>query len=556
MKIHPRIVIGLLLGWCAIGHADDEERALQGARVTLPLDAFALEMAKAAREADAANAEDEPTLPVGAVVRSACYTVDFGAEAGNAGRVEVAVRSLQDAPQLVPILNAGYAITRVAPDEATLVTRDGRICLVVEGRGDHNVQIDFALDVQTNETLALDVHPANRVRLQLENLEDGKLAKVRGAVDAGGGGFLLPAEGGEVAVVLVDDRPDVAPEWSARASAVVVEEEGDLQVAMVLRMNLANPDEADADSAVLLLPAGALVQDLFGAGLVNWQRFGMRDGMRMVRLQWAADGAASRKVSVGYSLPLDPDGNGWSWQWPQLEGGLEVPVVASVLTDAAVDVTSVEGVRDWGMDAELPDWYQRPVSAQVQRIRVESNAGEEVELEWVERERLQTAEAVIRKSEMSTKVAVNGGSLSEGQVTIAHDAPIRWRLELPAGSALLGCAVDGMRVDPLVNADGSLDVPVGTGKDGVSVVKYSFTSELEKLAPVDGRLELELPATPLFAHEMSWRLWLPPAYEATALEGNLEIVEGGGAGKWLVLSKQLFRDAAPKVSVFYRKASL
>jgi len=555
MKIHPRVIVWLMLGWCAIGRADEGESELGGARITLPFDKFALELAKAGQQ-QAVGKEDGNPLPVGAVVRSACYAVDFGAAAGNAGSVEVAVRSLQDAPQLVPILNAGYAITDVSPDEATLVTRDGKVCLVVEGRGDHKVRIGFALDANASDALALDVHPASRVRLQLENLEEGKLAKVRGAVDAGGGGFLLPAEGGEVAVVLVDDRPEVAAEWAARASAVVGAGEGELQVAMVLRMHLTNPDEADADSAVLWLPAGARVRELFGAGLVNWQRAGMRDGRPMVRMNWASDGAAYRKVSVGYSLPLDLEGNGWRWQWPQLEGGDEMPVVATVLAGADVDVTSVKGVRDWDVVADMPEWYRRPVSAQSQRIRVEGDAGDEVMLEWVERARLQTAEAVIRKSEMATKVAVNGGSFTEGKVTIAHDAPIRWRLDLPAGSALLACAVDGKRVDPLVNADGSLDVPVGDGKGGVSEVTYSFTADLEKLAPVDGRLELELPATPLFAHEMTWRLWLPPAYEATALEGNLEIVEGGGVGKWLVLSKQLFREAAPKVSVFYRKASL
>jgi len=168
--------------------------------------------------------------------------------------------------------------------------------------------------------------------------------------------------------------------------------------------------------------------------------------------------------------------------------------------------------------------------------------------------RVQIVAAVVDSASSQLRVVPDGSVLSEMRYLISHKAPVTWNLALPAGSELLSFTVNGEPFAPVDRGEGRLGIDLPAGRGKATEIKLSYANRVEPLAPVSGRLELELPLTPLLIHDVQWQIDLPTGYELAALDGNVVAVDAVSNGSLRIrVRKELCRNERPSVQIFYRK---
>lgn len=165
-----------------------------------------------------------------------------------------------------------------------------------------------------------------------------------------------------------------------------------------------------------------------------------------------------------------------------------------------------------------------------------------------------TDDAIVSAASYTTQVVRDGSVLTEGAITVRHDHPAKFALQLPAGAQLLQCHVNGAPVRPVANTANRLDIPLDDpATDGAeSEVKLSFTAALAALQAAEGELDLALPQTPLFARQIDWNVQLPAGYDLS-FSGNVDPVSDKPVPDGLQLRKSLCRDQQPQARIIYRK---
>ena len=165
-----------------------------------------------------------------------------------------------------------------------------------------------------------------------------------------------------------------------------------------------------------------------------------------------------------------------------------------------------------------------------------------------------TDDAIVTTAVYTTQVVRDGSALTEGVITVRHDHPARFVLQLPQPAKLLQCHVNGDPVRPTLGEGNrveiSLDDPATDGAE--SVVKLSFTAALTSLQLAEGELDLALPQTPLFAKQIDWNVQLPGTYDLS-FNGNVDAVTDKTTEPGLQLRKSLCRDQQPQARITYRK---
>lgn len=168
--------------------------------------------------------------------------------------------------------------------------------------------------------------------------------------------------------------------------------------------------------------------------------------------------------------------------------------------------------------------------------------------------RVQIVAAVVDSASSQLRVVPDGSLLSEMRYVVSHKAPVTWTLALPAGSELLSFNVNGEPFAPVDRGDGQLEIDLPAAGAKPTEVKLSYANRVEPLAPVSGRLELELPLTPLLIHDVQWQIDLPAGYELAALDGNVVAVDAVSNDQLRIrVRKELCRNERPSVQIFYRK---
>jgi hypothetical protein len=168
--------------------------------------------------------------------------------------------------------------------------------------------------------------------------------------------------------------------------------------------------------------------------------------------------------------------------------------------------------------------------------------------------RVQMIAAVVESATGQTRVVPDGSLLSEMRYTISHKTPVTWSLALPTGSELLSFSIDGESFAPVDRGEGHLEVELPATSGKPTDISFSYANRVEALAPVSGRLELELPLTPLLIREVQWQIDLPAGYELAALDGNVVAVDAvSKEGLHIRVRKELCRNERPTVQIFYRK---
>ena len=163
---------------------------------------------------------------------------------------------------------------------------------------------------------------------------------------------------------------------------------------------------------------------------------------------------------------------------------------------------------------------------------------------------------MIRNARFQTRLAAGGSAHGEADLEVESPQPHRLVLALPAGAELLTCEVAGQRVRPALADSGALEIAVPASKEKPVAVRATYL--VRGAAPPDpagGRLQLGLPATPVFIHQSEWSIGLPAAWEVRGVEGAFEQIEippVGADGTRLVLRNRFTRNEAPAAGIHYR----
>lgn len=167
-----------------------------------------------------------------------------------------------------------------------------------------------------------------------------------------------------------------------------------------------------------------------------------------------------------------------------------------------------------------------------------------------------TDDAIVSTASYTTQVVRDGSALTEGTITVRHDHPVSFTLQLPVAAKLLQCHVNGEPVRPALGEANRVEIPLDdpATDGGESEVKLSFTAVLAPLQSAEGELDLALPQTPLFAKQIDWNVQLPGTYDLS-FSGNVDPIIDKSTAPGLHLRKSLCRDQQPQARITYRKHS-
>ncbi len=461
----------------------------------------------------------------------------------------------------VPLLPAAEVrLVGVEPAGALVAVRDDALALLVDHPDRQTVTLLFTAPLGENGRLALHPAPALVNELTVGNLPAGLLAEVAGATpDAGTGAFHLAA-GQTVALTLVreEDRrpapPPVPSAWQIAAEALVRFDDGRLVYQTRLR---AAADAGAGLTLELALPAAANVLRVDGADLDRWRVERSPDGPRRLLVAWKTPDLLRRELFVDYELPQPTPEGDWPLVVPRtVPSPSETPAAAYTL--ALPEGLEFPGAVP-GDPRTVPRWLMAPLE---NRPFVTLRHPGETVAHARRLPRVPTAPATVDEAEYRTRLVADGATLTEARLAVRHDGPFTFTVALPAGAALLACAVNGRETPPVDRGDGRLEValPAAAPASGaVTRVTFSCTGRTAApLQPVAGQVALTLPQTDLFTQTLRWNLQIPDAYELTALDGNVELAPAvkDAADPAIHLRKELLKGERPAAELFYQKRAV
>ncbi|MDQ8207886.1 hypothetical protein QEH52_10215 [Coraliomargarita sp. SDUM461003] len=543
------------VGLSALGAAGD----ISQATVTLPYSELRglLERAQAA-----SDDRVPPKPPVDVWVQSANYVVDCTDLAAVSLQARFSVVNLSDTWQAVFLVKDSEGIRSLDPPDAKLVPMDGGRCLLLEPKAASTVTLGLqAAPVQRSQRgqLLADFMTvgAGQSTLELRHAEDPAAIIVTGAVAANREKtkFSLPASGGSVKVKLYAPEAMQPTQWQASAKHWIRDLGGVMQVSCHLRLNATDGGLTSRAQVRLASPASVNSVADFGRG------GGVRDSIEMtaqgpiLHLEWPHDEATTREVMIQYAVPIDLVAEQFAVPLVRVEGAKKTDSACYLSDFDGVEVTPAAGA--WMPLGRLPDWMGASVRIEKLRYLTLSDTAA-LELSARPLPRVKTASATVETAEYVSELVPEGSLLHRAKLVIEHADAAEYRFVLPAGGKLLSSSINGRSMDPLLAEDGGLilNLPKGSGTHSKTTVGYVFTSKGPKMNPVEGRVSLELPRTPLFVHRLIWQLQLPSEYQATALEGNVVIDAGDAQGGSVRLSKQIYDDEAPVASLYYTRRDL
>ena len=519
-----------LLPFLVLGIITARAADLPGAAaLTLPL-----------KEARALLAGADAPLIRPAPVASVLSEVDLAVDLRPLGvlTAQFQINVLANGWHVVPLLGGDLDVRRVEPADSPVVVRDGMFCLVVRDPGLRSLRLELTAK---GETLRLRVPPLVRGDLAVTAVPAGARATV--CVDGRPVSLPcpLPAEGAELRIeVAAEDNLPMATRWaSATLNGLVTEREDRLCVETRVDLRAA---QGRGVTATLIAPPGASAITVSGPDLLPVTARG-----GMIDLVWETPGVTERSFVARYELPRSASGD---WSLEPLKIDATPSTVRTILVPAADASLEGPGLQR-GDPEQLPTWMAAALAGGGQAFVVEG--AEPRRIRSIPRPRVALDEAAIPEAAFRSRIVPDGGRLTEAELRLEHRGPLRWRFRLPAGAELLACEVAGRRQAPIRLDDGELELLLRSDSTAASTttrVKFRYIERGPAFAPVEGRLALALPATPVFIEQLAWTLALPTGYELTAFGGNVESAPDAEA---LTFQKRLVRREAPAVEVYYRK---
>ncbi|MCL4177870.1 MAG: hypothetical protein KJ072_09010 [Verrucomicrobia bacterium] len=509
----------------------------------------------------------QPLPPINAILLSSDYEFRGLANAAVLDAV-YHVRTLTDDWHLVPLLGGDVRLNQADLDQNNLLWRQDHYCLLTRGKGDHHLQLRFALSTPAEWTslrrLRLLPAPSALNRLRISGAPDGMAIRIPGlAAESetdGATTYHLPSDAPELVLTLEPNAPSLPPvpsTWTLHFEALVRFHEGRL----IYRVRAhAQADDGSGLSLDLVLPANALAAQATGDDLADCRVGPPEAGRRKLHLAWNTRDLLDRTFMLSYELPQPPLSTHWLLQAPQLANSNPVRVLFVVLPVDGLALASPD-LRDVRQSSRLPDWMREQVESG-DYYTAETGAELTLDATWLPR--VHTAQAMISQAQFQSRIVEDGGLLVTAEFTLQHEAPLNWRVRLPAVDQLLTCQVNGHPTQPVRRDPQEIELPLAVPHNQTSKVAFSYAARLPALDPVSGRLDLELPRTDLFIHQLNWLISLPDRYESTALEGNVRIAPaaraspetGADSGHLLRLTKELVQGESPRAEIHYQRRGL
>lgn len=144
-----------------------------------------------------------------------------------------------------------------------------------------------------------------------------------------------------------------------------------------------------------------------------------------------------------------------------------------------------------------------------------------LQLEWRQFPDAAVVSAVAERATITTLTNVEGKSLTEVMLRVRNHAQPFVKVELPPGAQLLSADVEGQRVKPVADADGSR-VPLlraGFNPSGAYTVSFVYLSSGARFAK-SGPYEMGLPKLDIPINLLTWEVSLPDRLEVKQFGGN------------------------------------
>ena len=517
------------------------------AQVTIPYQEFR-------RLLDAATAsakpEDNPDLP-GAVTRALIkLSLD---PAHPSGQAEFEINTFGHKWVFVPFFGLNLPITNAACESAVVLPRDGVLCLLTNRPGVNKVTLDFDLPssfvIGTGEPISIQLAAITSGQLEFSNLPAGKRVLVGGKPADVNQPLPLSSQGEEIKVSCVADKPESPTVWSQITQTLVRPNLEAIEIESHIHLS---GSSGSGHSASAELPITAAKIEVEGVDLQPAQINTSGSGHRQITLTWDTSSVLDRNIIVCYQLPNPEPGRPWEIATPKFGAELDPQaslIVISTLPGSAAQSESGQAESD---SSQLPYWIPpKLVTPDFFLIHAVNPVTVSTRLLPV----LRADNARVLTADYQTGLVPDGSLKCEAGFKIEYRKAFPWRFRLPDGSVLLDCQVNSNPTNPVVKADGELELsippPASSGAVSSVQVLISYTARSTKFEPVEGKLALSLPSTALFVEQLEWRLSLPDNYEATAFEGNVE--PGSGDNTSIVFTKRLVRAETPNLEVYYRR---
>jgi hypothetical protein len=318
----------------------------------------------------------------------------------------------------------------------------------------------------------------------------------------------------------------------------------------------ARADDGSGLDITLALPGNAGAISVTGDDITEWSQTRAEDGRRLLRIRWKTRDVLDRELTLAYAVPQSPLAEQWTLQAPSSPDDKDTRHLYAILPAAGLELKG-DPLRAAVESRRLPEWMRAEISGAA-FVTAEAPSPLVLQTHWLPA--IATAEAIVSESKAALRLVADGATQTAVSYTIKHQAPLAWRLELPANVELLSCTAGGAAAQPIQRENGVIELALPAPANGTTSVALVYTAKLKPLDPVSGELALELPRTPLFLEHLDWSIALPAVFEITAIDGNVSVADSaadpGRGDRSIALRKDFCRAERPTVSVFYQRRSL
>jgi hypothetical protein len=550
--------IGLLISapviWLALAASASGDEAPRpdsantlSAQVTIPYQEFKRLLDAASV---AAKPEDSPDI-AGAVTREQIkLSLD---PVHPSGEAEFDISTFGHKWVFVPFVGLDLPITNIACENATIIPRDGLLCLLTNRPGPFKVVLDFdipaSLGAGRGDTISLQLAPTAAGQLEFGHVPAGKRILVGGKVVDTNRPLPLSVTGGEVKIACVGDNPESPTVWSQITQTLVKPTLEAIEVESHIHLSSHSGSGLSAETEI---PVTASKIEIDGPDLQPAQIGMSGSGHRKITLNWETAGVLDRNIIIRYQLPNAEPGRSWEIENPRFGQELSPQTCLTVITPLPGTAVQSDNGQTGSEVAQLPYWIQsKLVTPEFYTIRSVDAITVSTRLLPV----LKPDNARISAATYHTSLVPDGSLKCEALFKIEYRRTFSWRFRLPEGSVLLDCQINSNPASPVVKTDGELELSVPAPANSESFnslqISITYTARGSKFEPVEGKFTLSLPSTQLFIEQLEWRLYLPDSYEATAFEGNVEPASGDNTS--IVFTKRLVRAETPNLEVYYRR---
>src|SRR5262249_37958529 len=191
----------------------------------------------------------------------------------------------------------------------------------------------------------------------------------------------------------------------------------------------------------------------------GWEMSRGNDGQeRIVSIRWKGAERVGREVMMLYELPLGERDGDWTLNAPHVLGALHQRSTFYVVTRVGQEISPAGSSGDAERFPIEPGPAIAALLGNSSYTIVSAAPGEtSAQVKFRRHPIGSTAQARIDEAVFQMRVVSDGSTLTDARLVVRHDRPVVLRVELPVGSELIGCSIDGAEASPGDRGGGVLE---------------------------------------------------------------------------------------------------